>query len=183
MNRKFVMINGLAFSEESDMKKLKKYAKEGWILEGIAINFFYKLKKDKPKAIDYCLDYQGEANEEYFSLLLEAGWTRVVSVGNEMHIFSAAEGTKPIYSDRESEIDKYERVKRQMGKGSIYSLIAMFIFIFVGKVLVSAISLNTISNIIFLLFMASMISFVFNFMPYLAYTYRLRNLKKSENRL
>ena len=31
--KKFVFNNGLAFSEEKEMKKLAQYAKEGWILD------------------------------------------------------------------------------------------------------------------------------------------------------
>lgn len=42
MKNKYVMISGLAFSEESDMEKLKNYAREGWILEDIMGGFFYK---------------------------------------------------------------------------------------------------------------------------------------------
>ncbi|MPN33983.1 hypothetical protein SDC9_181475 [bioreactor metagenome] len=44
------------------MEKLKKYASQGWILEGIIGGFFYKLKNDKPQDIIYSLDYQTEAN-------------------------------------------------------------------------------------------------------------------------
>jgi len=170
------MIGGLAFSEVSDMNKLKKYAKEGWILESIVAGFFYRLKKDVHQNIDYSLDYQSEATKEYFDLFKEAGWTPVVSVGNEMHIFSAQEGTKPIYSDKESEIDKYARVKKQTGKGSIYSFIAMIIFALLVKY--SFTTLKQIFIVANVLFMASMIAFVFNFMPYVAYIYRLRKMKK-----
>lgn len=177
MKKKYVMINGLAFNEESDMNKLKKYAKEGWILEAIVAGLFYRLKKDKPRDIDYSLDYQSEADEEYFSLFLEASWTRVVSVANEMHIFSAPEGTKPIYSDRESEIDKYARMKKQTGKGTVYSFIAMAILAF--AVMGSVFIFKPIFIVLNLLFIASFIAFVFNFMPYLAYAYRLKKLRKS----
>ena len=176
MKNKYVMIGGFAFSEESDMNKLKKYAKEGWILESIVAGFFYRLKKDKLQNIDYSLDYQSEATEEYFNLFKEAGWTLIVSVCNEMHIFSAQEGTKPIYSDRESEIDKYARVKKQTGKGAIYSFIPMIIFDLLGKS--SSTTLKPIFIVANVLFIASMIPFIFNFMPYLAYSYRLRKMKK-----
>ncbi len=40
MKNKYVMIGGFAFSEESDMEKLRNYAKKGWILEGIVGGFF-----------------------------------------------------------------------------------------------------------------------------------------------
>ena len=177
MNKKYVMVGGLAFSEEKDMDKLKKYAKEGWMLEGIAFGLFYKFKKDEPKDIDYNLDYQSEADEEYFSLFLDAGWMRVVSIGNEMHIFSAPEGTKPIYSDKETEVDKYTRIKKKMGKGAIYSLIAMVTFAFVLEGATAI--LRPIFIAILILFFVTMFSFVFNFMPYVAYTYRLRKIGKN----
>ena len=87
MKRKYVMIRGLAFSEEDDMEKLKNYASQGWILEDIVWGFFYKLRKDKPQNIVYNLDYQTETNEEYFTMFKEAGWKLVVSIENYMHIF------------------------------------------------------------------------------------------------
>lgn len=169
MNYKYLMINGLAFSEELDMKKLKKYAKHGWILDGITAGLFYKLRRDTPKNIEYSLDYQSEADEEYFKIFSEANWTKVVSISNVMHIFWAPEGTKPIYSDRESEIDKYERMKSIMGKGSVLSLLATVAFVIFS-------SFN--QPLFFVLSIISMIVFIFYFMPYVAYKYRLRLLKK-----
>jgi hypothetical protein len=177
MNNKYVMINGFAFSEESDMEKLKSYAKEGWILEDIVAGFFYKLKKDKPKDMEYSLDYQSEVTEEYFNLFLEAGWTRVVSLGGKIHIFSAPVGTKPIYSDRESEIDKYASMKKQVSKGTIYSSIA--IVILAVLLVVSVISIRPIFLVVVSLFIASIFVFIFNFMPYLAYNSRLKQLSKN----
>lgn len=178
MKDKYVMISGFAFSEESDMNKLKNYAKEGWILESIVAGFFYKLKKDKPQNIDYSLDYQSEATEEYFKIFKEAGWTPLVSVGNIMHIFSAQEGTKPIYSDCESEIDKYTIMKKETSKGTIYSIVAMITIVLLGKCFSN--TLKPISFAVDVLFIASMIAFIFNFMPYLAYTYRLIKMKKRD---
>ncbi|WP_311315488.1 MULTISPECIES: DUF2812 domain-containing protein [Clostridium] len=123
MKSKYVIINGLAFSEESDMEKLKNYASQGWILEDIVGGFFYKLRKDKPQNIVYSLDYQLDVDGEYFTIFKEAGWELVLSVNNQMHIFLAQAGTKPIYSDSKSEIDKYTRVRNQTRRGTIYSLI------------------------------------------------------------
>lgn len=57
MKNKYVMIGGFAFSEESDMEKLRNYAKKGWILERVVGGFFYKLRKDEPQDIIYSLDY------------------------------------------------------------------------------------------------------------------------------
>lgn len=177
MNKKYVINNGLAFNEESDMKKLGNYAKQGWVLEDIvAAGFLYKLKKDAPKDINYSMDYQEETTEEYFSMFSEAGWTLVVSLGNKMHIFSAPSGTKPIYSDCESEIDKYTSMKKKMGRGSIYSSIITFIFAIL--LVISAIIIRPIFLIILIIFIASIFPFVFNFLPYLVYNYKLKKMRK-----
>ncbi|MDS0528498.1 DUF2812 domain-containing protein [Clostridium sp. SHJSY1] len=120
MKSKYAICGGLAFSEESDMKKLSRYAKEGWMLDKIvAGGFFYKLRKEKPKDIVYSLDYQDEATEEYFDMFLESGWTKVLSIGGKMHIFSAQEGIKPIYSERESELEKYATMRDTLKKGNL----------------------------------------------------------------
>lgn len=176
MKSKYVMISGFAFSEESDMETLKDYASQGWILEAIIGGFFYKLKKDKPQDIVYTLDYQREVNEEYFNIFKEAGWKLVVSVENQMHIFSAQAGTKPIYSDCESEIDKYTSIKNRTEKGTIYSLtIAMALILLL---VVSVKAIRPIFLIVVGLLIIDIFVFVFNFMPYLAYNSRIKQIKK-----
>jgi len=176
MKSKYVMVHVLAFSEESDMEKLKKYAHEGWILEDIVGGFFYKLRKDKSQDIIYNLDYQTEANEEYFTIFKEAGWNRIVSVENYMHIFSAQAGTKPIYSDCESEIDKYTSIRNRTRKGTLYSLILAIALI--GLLVVSLVAIKPIFLIIVGLLIIDIFVFVFNFMPYLAYNSRIKQIKK-----
>ena len=176
MKSKYVMISGLAFSEEGDMEKLKNYASQGWILEDIVGGFFYKLRKDKPQNIVYNLDYQTETNEEYFTMFKEAGWKLVVSIENYMHIFSAQAGTKPIYSDCESEIDKYTSIRNRTRKGTLYSLIIAIVLM--GLLVVSAIAIKPIFLIILGLLMIDIVVFDFNFMPYLAYNSRIKQIKK-----
>jgi hypothetical protein len=176
MKSKYVMIRGLAFSEEDDMKKLKNYASQGWILEDIVGGFFYKLRKDKPQNIVYNLDYQTEINEEYFNIFKEAGWELVVSIENYMHIFSAQVGTKPIYSDCESEIDKYTSIRNTTRKGTLYSLIIAIALI--GLLVVSSIVIKPIFPIIIGLLIIDIFIFIFNFMPYLAYNSRIKQIKK-----
>lgn len=176
MKNRYVMISGLAFREESDMEKLKNYASQGWILEDIIGGFFYKLKKDKPQDIIYNLDYQPESNEEYFTIFKEAGWKLVVSVENYMHIFSAQAGTKPIYSDCESEIDKYTNIRNRTKKGTLYSLIIAVALI--GLLVVSLNAIRPIFLIILGLLIIDIFMFVFNFMPYLAYNSRIKQIKK-----
>lgn len=176
MKSKYVMISGLAFSEESDMDRLKNYASQGWILEDIIGGFFYKFKKDKPQDIVYNLDYQTDVNEEYLNIFKEAGWKLVVSVENQMHIFLAQAGTKPIYSDCESEIDKYTRMRNRTGKGTMYSLIVAIALI---CLLVASVNFfRSAFLIIFGLLIIDICMFVFNFMPYLAYKARIKQIQK-----
>lgn len=59
----------------------------------------------------------------------EAGWNIVISLGNEMHIFSAQYGTKPIYSDFKSNLGKYISMQNTVGKSAVYSLIVGIILI------------------------------------------------------
>lgn len=176
MKNKYVMINGLAFSEESDMEKLKNYAIQGWVLEDIIGGFFYKLRKDKPQNIVYNIDYQTDTNEEYFTIFEEAGWELVASVDNYIYIFSAQAGTKPIYSDCESEIDKYTSIRNRTRKGTLYSIILATVLI--GLLAVSASAIKPIFPIILGLLIIDIVVFVFNFMPYLAYDSRIKQIKK-----
>ncbi|BDB00543.1 DUF2812 domain-containing protein [Clostridium botulinum] len=174
MKSKYVMIGGLAFSEEKDMKKLGNYASEGWLLDSIVGGFFYKLKKDKPQDIVYSLDYQNEADKEYFNIFSEAGWNHVISIGNQIHIFSAKAGTKPIYSDCMSEIDKYISEKNGTGKMSFYSLIIAIVITCLLFIPINAIRYNFL--IIFGLLIIDIVVFIFNFMPYLAYKSRINQM-------
>lgn len=176
MKSKYVMISGFAFSEEGDMEKLKNYASQGWILEDIVGGFFYKLRKDKPKNIVYNLDYQTDANEEYFNIFKVAGWNIVVSVEKYIHIFSAQAGTKPIYSDRESEIDKYTSIRNRARNGTLYSLVLSIILMVV--LIISSIAIRPIFLIILGLLIIDIFVFIFNFMPYLAYNSRIKQIKE-----
>src|SRR5690625_4194842 len=106
MRYKYVMISGFAFGEKGDMKKLKKLAKEGWILDELT-PLFYKLKSGEPQNIDYSLDYQSDYDEEYFRIFHEAGWTHRATLADEIHIFSAPEGTNPIYMNAIEQSDPY----------------------------------------------------------------------------
>jgi dipeptide/tripeptide permease len=124
----------------------------------------------------YSLDYQSEVDGEYYSIFKEAGWNPVVSVNNKMHIFSAKAGTKPIYSDCISEIDKYTKIRDQTRRGTLYSSIIAIALI--GLLVVSAIAIRPIFLIVFGLIVIDILIFIFNFMPYLAYKSRIKQLKK-----
>ncbi len=93
-----------------------------------------------------------------------------------MHIFSAQAGSKPIYSDCESEIDKYTSIRNQTRKGTLYSLIIAIALM--GLLVVSIIAIRPIFLIILGLLIIDIFMFVFNFIPYLAYNSRIKQIKK-----
>ena len=174
---KYIPSGGLAFYEEKEMKKLSKYAKEGWMLEKFA-GLGYMLRKGESKNIEYSLDYQKEADEEYFAFFEAAGWSHVCSVGNEIHIFSAPTGTKPIYSDKPTTVEKYEREKKQMGKAALPFFISTVVFWLLSFVSSWGWVPESIGFIFWALGMISLIILIFPGLPYLSYQFRLWKLRK-----
>ncbi|AKN30982.1 hypothetical protein Ccar_09035 [Clostridium carboxidivorans P7] len=125
---KYVMSKGIAFSEHEEMQILSEYASKGWILYKFAF-LGYKLKKANPQKLQYALDYRNNTDKEYFSYFEEAGWHHVCSAANMIHIFSAPEGTKPIYTDNNTESEKYISEYKSMKKVAIPSLLCSILFI------------------------------------------------------
>lgn len=109
--KKYLMSNGLAFSEQKDMETLRKKALKGWNLEGFRF-MGYKLEYGEPEDVIYSIDYRllaPDEEAEYFEMFSSAGWTHVCSE-YDRHIFKAEPGTAPIYSDLESKKEKIERL-------------------------------------------------------------------------
>ncbi|CAH0346575.1 DUF2812 domain-containing protein [Bacillus sp. CECT 9360] len=178
LKTKYIMSDGLAFSEEKDMQRLSRYAKKGWILEGFA-GLGFKLRKEEPKYLDYSLDYLKEADEEYFQYFEAAGWSHVCSSGNEIHVFCAPIGTKPIYSDKETIIEKYQRQKKQMGKYALPFLISWVVFFVLSVLSQNSILSETIGNVSEFFGLIAFIILIFPGLPYIAYHFRLKKLRKS----
>ena len=175
---KYVPSGGLAFYEEKDMKKLSEYARKGWILEGFA-GLGYKLRKGECMNIEYSLDYQKEADDEYFFIFEEAGWSHVCSVGYEIHIFSAPKGTKPIYTDKPTTIEKYEREKKQMGKAAFPFFISTVVFLLLSILSNYGWVPDLVGNVGGVLGFVSLIILIFPGLPYISYQYKLIKLRKS----
>ncbi|WPC39498.1 DUF2812 domain-containing protein [Clostridium sp. JS66] len=144
---KYVMSKGIAFSEHEEMQILSEYASKGWFLYEFAF-LGYRLKKADPEKLQYALDYRNNADEEYFSYFQEAGWHHVCSAENMIHIFSAPQGTKPIYTDNNTESEKYINQYKSMKKVAIPSLLCSVLFI----VLMLLAEYSHISNIYVIIF-------------------------------
>ena len=106
---KYITSGGLAFAEYEDMDKLRRYSLKGWHVSGFSF-MGYTLKKGENKDYIYSIDYRflhADERDEYFAFFFNSGWTHVTSEG-DIHLFRAHAGTKPIYTDPDTTIEKYE---------------------------------------------------------------------------
>ncbi|QXE18555.1 DUF2812 domain-containing protein [Clostridium sp. 001] len=145
-NTKYVMSKGVAFGEEEEMEMLSDYASKGWVLYKFSF-MGYKLKKAKPEKLQYSLDYRYNADEEYFSYFKEAGWNHICSASNSMHIFSAPEDTKPIYTDSDTKSEKYISQYKLAKKIAVPSLLCFIVCSILFTILVSLAKYNYIPHI------------------------------------
>lgn len=111
---RYMMSGGLAFSELKDMEKLRKFSSEGWHVRKFSF-LGYTLEQGERADYIYSIDYRTLDNdaEEYFELFKEVGWSLVDSAG-DIHLFRAAPHTKPIYTDRDTTIEKYKNQKKPL---------------------------------------------------------------------
>src|SRR5690606_34825252 len=106
---KYITSGGLAFSENKDMEKLRRYSLKGWHVSDFTF-MGYTLKKGVSSDYTYSVDYRAlKENEEaeYFYFFSSAGWSHVASNGN-IHLFRGKPGTNPIYTDRNTTVEKYK---------------------------------------------------------------------------
>lgn len=107
---KFMMSEGLGFSEKKDMERLRKFSLEGWQVTKFKL-LGYGLEQGKSEDNIYSIDYRKlELGEEgdYIELFSSAGWSHVCT-SSDIHLFKAKPGTTPLYSEKETTIDKYKR--------------------------------------------------------------------------
>lgn len=118
-NIKYVPSGGLLLSEDKDIKKLSKLAKEGWILESFE-KLSFKLRKCEPQDIEYCIDYNNEKDdlEEYLLMFENSHWKHICSYEG-YHFFKAPKGAIPIYTDKETLTTKYKKQYKIMKKAVI----------------------------------------------------------------
>ncbi len=175
---KYILSGGTAFAEKEDLQKLSDYAKKGWLLDRFAF-LGYTLKKGKPQELQYSLDFQEHADDEYFLLFKEAGWQHVCSTGNAMHIFSALPGTKPIYSDVETIVDRYKREKHSVGKAALSILVAMVFLLLFDVMSLYGWLPKAVGTITEILVATLTVLLVFPGLPYLAYQRKLKKLSNT----
>lgn len=112
---KYIMSGGLAFSEEKDMEKLRRYSQKGWHVRHFSF-MGYTLEKGESSDYIYSVDYRSlkeDEKEEYIDFFSSSGWSHVDSEAN-IHLFRALPRTKPIYTDRDTSVEKYSNLNYSM---------------------------------------------------------------------
>lgn len=173
-SEKYVMMGGFAFADNTDMRKLKKLAKQGWVLKGWSF-LFYRFEKGEPQDLDFMVDYRDELDHDYLMMFEKLGWKHVISI-EHVQIFSAKEGTKPIYADKDSKVETLKTQEKSLKKPAIILsllLIASLIlkFLFISET-------GWLHFLWIMLIILLIIATVFAVMPYFAYKSRRRRLQK-----
>lgn len=126
--KRYMSSNGLAFSEQKDLDTLRNMAAKGWLLKRFAF-LGYQLEQGTPEDVIFSIDYRDlteEDSAEYFEIFETAGWSHVCSESG-MHLFKATPGTKPIYSDKESSVDKVSRQGKYIVRLLVFCILFMAI--------------------------------------------------------
>ncbi|EJR99326.1 DUF2812 domain-containing protein [Bacillus sp. TH22] len=150
---KYITSFGIAFSENKDFKKLRKYAAKGWIVKRFK-RMGYELEKGNAEDVIFSLDIRelGENDlEEYVEMFELAGWEYVCSSYN-MHLFKAKPGTKPIYTDAETKREKIKNVRKP-----VISTVAISTALLIVSYIVSSMSSGLLSTIFEIVFMFSIV--------------------------
>ena len=170
---KYRFCSGLAIFPEHDMKMLGEMSRSGWHLVGFSkVGFMYKLEKGEPIPYIYSVNFEKNVNDNMIDIYRESGWETIVS-NSGYQIFRALEGTPPIFSDKQSEIDILKEQRNFCGKGSLISLGVLLIFIL-------TVYLTNIHNGLILLGIIPLVCFVFTFFPFIGSMFHIRRVKNKK---
>lgn len=105
----------LPWQDQEEETWLEEMSRQGLRLTKAEILGRYAFERDESKAYAYRLDYQDSLTDEqhYLKIYEDAGWKRITTLGG-WHYFQqeVKAGKVPeIFTDSETKIKKYERVK------------------------------------------------------------------------
>lgn len=98
----------------------------------------YTLERGESSEYIYSVDYRSlkeDEKEEYFEFFSSSGWLPIASQG-DIHLFRADPGTNPIYSDRDTTVEKYENLNHSM-KSLAIPLVVVTVLIWIGAMISS----------------------------------------------
>lgn len=132
VRKKRVISGGIAFSEKQDLKTLRNYAAKGWIVKRYK-GMGYELEEGPAEDVIFSIDVnlvKGAEYDEYMDMMRAGGWEHVASSSTGTHLFKAAPGTPPIYTDKESEAGKLERMLASIVPASLICFVALVVSAF-----------------------------------------------------
>lgn len=148
---KYITSGGLGFSEDKDMEKLRRFSLKGWHVSDFKF-MGYKLEKGESSDYIYSVDYRSlkeDEEEEYFDFFSSSGWSHIASEG-DIHLFQAHPSAKPIYSDRDTSVEKYENLNSSMKRLAI-PLVLITALAWVGAMISSG-TLKSLLQVIAVIF-------------------------------
>ncbi|WP_427136960.1 DUF2812 domain-containing protein [Psychrobacillus psychrodurans] len=148
---KYITSGGLAFSEDKDMEKLRRFSLKGWHVSDFKF-MGYTLEKGELEDYIYSVDYRSlkeDEEEEYFDFFSSSGWSHIASEGY-IHLFRAYSGTQPIYSDRDTSVEKHDNSINSMKRLAI-PLVLITILAWVGAMISSG-TLKSLLQVIAVIF-------------------------------
>lgn len=148
-DKKRVSNLGYAFDEKRALEKFRKLSKEGWILKKANILNYELIKGEKKEQI-YSMDYRNfsknkEGLDEYIEIFKAGGWEYVCSNQNMFHFFKADVGTKPIYTNKKEDAEKYRDTYKSTKIIAVLSLICLLLSV------IYIIKVNSISIVLLLI--------------------------------
>ena len=164
---------GIAFSEKQDLRDLRKYAAKGWNVKRYK-GMGYELEQGTPEDVIFSIDIrrlEADEEDEYFEMFRMSGWEHVCSNYNT-HLFKAKPGTKKIYTDRHSEVEKLKRLRASIIPASIVCLFLTSISLNVYFV-----ASGILYSIFLVIFLISLVLTVPCLMMLVSITYRLMRVK------
>jgi hypothetical protein len=177
MKDKFVIVTALAFSDHQDTKRLSEFASKGLVVKDYKVPLLsYRLFPQEKQEVDFLIDYQQTAAQEYFDSYVQNGWEHVFSY-EELHFFKAAKGTMPFYSDTEGKFQRYKKESKRYGLYTLISLIPVLLFGFLLSTFQTSGEMVTLP--LFILTGISIMSFIFCIMPFVTYHFRAKRLNNN----
>ncbi len=170
---KYIVSGGIAFSEKKDLKQLKKFAAQGWLVKRYK-GMGYELELGEPEIVDYSIDIRQlspDEEDEYFAMFEFAGWEHVCS-SYDTHLFKASVGTKPIYSDSKTKAEKLLRLQKSITP-ALWIGVILTVISYIPLLLTDS-GISTIFWIIFVLLLALTIPCI---MMYITLTIRRLQLQ------
>ena len=138
-NQKVIYKYFLHFEKEESW--LEKMALQGWRLHNVSVWGGYTFDKMDPQPLTYKIDFRKFKNKkmmaDYLSLFEDSGWLcAAANVGGYNYYFYTASGSAPkdIFSDEDSQAQRYQRYSNYIGWSLFASFLPMLVTFIIGLV-------------------------------------------------